>query len=69
MRLAPDSLAINRLQPDLISTKLTHTSGQSRAYLPIETPKGLKAWCHSLRTPLERLPLCLLDAILGRKRV
>ena len=31
---APDSLIINRLHADLISIKLTHTSGQSRAYLP-----------------------------------
>ena len=33
--IAPDSLVINRLHADLINIKLTHTSGQSRAYLPI----------------------------------
>ena len=32
---APDSLIINRLHAALISIKLTNTSGQSRAYLPI----------------------------------
>ena len=31
---APDSLEINGLHVYLISIKLTHTSGQSRAYLP-----------------------------------
>ena len=32
---SPDSLVINRLHANLISIKLAHTSGQSRAYIPI----------------------------------
>ena len=35
--LPPESLVINRLHADLISIKLSYTTGQRRAYLPIET--------------------------------
>ena len=66
----PDSLVINRLHANLINIKLTHTSYQNRAYLPIVTWRDSRPGAIAFE-PSERrwIPLCLLNAIIGRKKV